>query len=109
MSVPLFAINEHSRVFRRRSSTSDALRFKEKLQSLLYCAEMHENMMAKSPMDSDASERIIEIANTNNNSPRPNVSGQLDSKNKAMSSEKHNDRELKHTSVLYQTQKEGDS
>ena len=95
-SVPLFAVNEHSRVFRRRSSTSDALRFKEKLQSLSQSADMHENMMAESPMeqdlDSDAGERIIENTNANNNSPRPNVSGRLDSKNKAMSSEKHTDR-----------------
>ena len=31
----------------------DALRFKEKLQSLSQSAKMNENMMAKSPMEQD--------------------------------------------------------
>jgi hypothetical protein len=51
-----------SKAFRRRSSTSDALRFREKLQELSRSADMHDDMMGESP-------REVELAEQDPNSP----------------------------------------
>ena len=69
-----------SKAFRRRSSTSDALRFREKLQELSCSADMHDDMMGESPREyaeqdsSSPHETVVvnEVAtntNSNNNSP----------------------------------------
>ena len=70
-----------SKAFRRRSSTSDALRFREKLQELSCSADMHDDMMGESPREhsdeQDSSSPPGETAgneqsantNSNNNSP----------------------------------------
>lgn len=76
-----------SKAFRRRSSTSDALRFREKLQELSRSADMHDDMMGESPREhteQETSPSPDETAavgneagantNSNNNSPVDSVS-----------------------------------
>lgn len=83
-----------SKAFRRRSSTSDALRFREKLQELSRSADMHDDMMGESPREHElAAEQQQDSAspdrdeydntvatteagnsNSNNNSPVDRVS-----------------------------------
>ena len=46
-----------SKAFRRRSSTSDALRFREKLQELSRSADMHDDMMGESPREVELAEQ----------------------------------------------------
>ena len=46
-----------SKAFRRRSSTSDALRFREKLQELSRSADMHDDMMGESPRELELAEQ----------------------------------------------------
>lgn len=46
-----------SKAFRRRSSTSDALRFREKLQELSRSADMHDDMMGESPREMELAEQ----------------------------------------------------
>lgn len=69
-----------SKAFRRRSSTSDALRFREKLQELSRSADMHDDMMGESPrehaeQDSSSPHETVVVneavtnTNSNNNSP----------------------------------------
>ncbi len=63
----------HSKAFRRRSSTSDTSRFREKMQSLSRSAEIHERMMIESPKETEASKTIVSEqfnSNGNNNSPQ---------------------------------------
>ena len=46
-----------SKAFRRRSSTSDALRFREKLQELSRSTDMHDDMMGESPRELELAEQ----------------------------------------------------
>ena len=63
-------VNPMSKAFRRRSSTSDSSRFREKLQSLSRSAEMHEHMMVESPHESlQLKGNETFNSNGNNNSP----------------------------------------
>ena len=70
--VPL----SQSRAYRRRSSTSEATRFREKLHSLSQSAEKHEHMMVESPIEDEGTKNSDKMilttsanANANNNSP----------------------------------------